>query len=232
MSAGDYLDAVLSELGKLTPPERAAVRRELAGHIEDRAEALRENGWAAGEAEERAAAAMGDPVETGRAIAKLYSPFWLWVERIAAVLLVFASAVAFVGFPILGGALGSVYARFRAPEEGVLRVDERLAAGNDVLRVYGIEGWRPGESCKVTLWLCAFDRLPFGVVDQNVWTHLRFETGEERTEPYAGGGGYGGEGATYRNVLLQMPAENDRLTIYFERFGEKTALELHLSRLF
>ena len=51
MTRQEFLNQVLSPLGRLTAEEREDVRRELEEHVEDRMEALLEMGWGAGLAE-------------------------------------------------------------------------------------------------------------------------------------------------------------------------------------
>ena len=61
MDRQDYTAAVLSALRRVTSRERAAIRAELDGHIEDHMEGLLELGYDEALAEERTLAAMGDP---------------------------------------------------------------------------------------------------------------------------------------------------------------------------
>lgn len=58
------------------PLDRPAVMRELDDHIEDMVEAYTEAGLPLEEARKKAIAAMGDPHETGQALAKVHTP-WL-----------------------------------------------------------------------------------------------------------------------------------------------------------
>lgn len=58
------------------PLDRPAVMRELDGHIDDRIEAYMEAGLSHDVALEKALAAMGDPHETGQALARVHTP-WL-----------------------------------------------------------------------------------------------------------------------------------------------------------
>ena len=52
------------------PPDRDAVRRELAAHLEDRQEAIQARGMTAYEAEQAATAAVGDPEPLARELAQ------------------------------------------------------------------------------------------------------------------------------------------------------------------
>lgn len=68
-----WLDRVCAHLRSAR--HRAAVRRELEGHLEDRLRMLRLEGKSGEQAEQQALRAMGDPDELGRALAELYHPF-------------------------------------------------------------------------------------------------------------------------------------------------------------
>ena len=167
MNRNDYLASVTAELTHLTSAERDAVRGELAAHIEDHAEALCGLGYAADEAETRATEQMGDPAQVGRDIAKLYRPFWLWVERAALALIVFL-LIELLGSAILYNAWNSVNARACTPDDAAaIRLDERMEVGDDVVRLYGISGYRPSEACEVrhrTSEYLVMDEVPRGRV--------------------------------------------------------------------
>jgi len=219
----DYLAAVTAEMSCLTDAERARVRSELAAHIEDHAEALRELGYAEDEADARATERMGDPAQVGRDLAKLYRPFWLWVERVALALIAVMLLHLLLGSAMLYHTWSSLYARVCAPDdETAIRLDERMAVGDDVVRLYGISGYRPGEACEVRLDLCAYDRSPFGVVHQNIWPWIQFRTGESAEErPYAaGGGGWSNMGVSYCQVRMALAPEDTSITLRYERFGQ------------
>ena len=68
MNRNEYCDRVLAQVGRLTTDEANDLRNELAGHIEDHAEALVEHGYTEEDAAARAVELMGDPEETGRAL--------------------------------------------------------------------------------------------------------------------------------------------------------------------
>ena len=113
MDRRTYTDRVLSALGRLTRRERAAVRAELDGHLEDHMESLRELGYDEELAEARAVAAMGDPEEVGRALNRQYPLRWLLIGRAAMlVTLLFALAVALPARDKAGQAVNSLWCRF------------------------------------------------------------------------------------------------------------------------
>ena len=66
MDRKEYCDRVLAQVGRLTTDEANDLRNELAGHIEDHAEALVGHGYDEEAAAARAVQLMGDPEETGK----------------------------------------------------------------------------------------------------------------------------------------------------------------------
>ena len=83
-----FTDQVCGQI--LFRPAHRRVRAELTAHLEDRAQALTEQGVPPEEAEERAVAAMGDPKAIGRALHRQHWPILGWIELLwpAAVMLV------------------------------------------------------------------------------------------------------------------------------------------------
>ena len=223
MNREDYLAAVTAELSRLTDAERDAVCGELAAHIEDHAEALRELGYAEEEADARATEQMGDPAQVGRDIAKLYRPFWLWVERLAGVLIAVMILYLLLGSAMLYHTWSSLYARVCTPEdEAAIRLDERMAVGDDVVRLYGISGYRPGEACEVRLWISAYDHVPLGIVYQNILGFLEIGAGEKEPEgvDVRGGTIYGSSGACYIVTRVPLAPEDTSITLRYARFGQ------------
>lgn len=82
MDRKEYCDRVLAQVGRLTADEANDLRNELAGHIEDHAEALVEHGYTEEDAAARAVELMGDPEETGRALREQYRHFWLVIVQL------------------------------------------------------------------------------------------------------------------------------------------------------
>jgi len=62
-------------------PDHKAIEEELKNHYEDRCRGLCTAGYTEKEAEARALAAMGDPVEVGQMLNRVHKPWlgWLWV---------------------------------------------------------------------------------------------------------------------------------------------------------
>lgn len=65
MDRKEYCDRVLAQVGRLTSDEANDLRNELAGHIEDHAEALVEHGYTEDAAYGRAVALMAIPRRRG-----------------------------------------------------------------------------------------------------------------------------------------------------------------------
>ena len=80
------MEQVLANLRRVTPGERAAIRDEIDGHIEDHICDLLDLGYSPELAEERAMSFMGDPVEVGKELDKQYPLRWLVLGRVALVL--------------------------------------------------------------------------------------------------------------------------------------------------
>lgn len=159
MDRSSYCAQVLSRLRRLSREEREAVQAELEEHIEDHVRALLDLGYEAQLAEERTMAAMGDPAQVGREMAKQYPRGWNVVTGVSLVL------CAFVLFSALSGSYnrrmigyawdslvyrvfppgaetviaGTVSPRGIEPVSGVTEaVDIRRTIGDNVLRVYQI----------------------------------------------------------------------------------------------
>ena len=159
MDRSAYCAQVLSHLRRLSREEREAVRAELEAHMEDRVCALLDLGYDQALAEERTMAAMGDPAQVGREMAKQYPRGWNVVTGVSLVL------CAFVLFSALSGSdnrrmigyawdslvyrvfppgpetviAGTVSPREINPVSGVTEaVDIRRTVGDNVLRVYQI----------------------------------------------------------------------------------------------
>lgn len=78
-------------------PDRDAVRRELAGHLEERVEAEKTRGLSQGEAESIATAAMGDPDALAEELGRIHSPWWGYCWRASRAVLILAAVFAVCG---------------------------------------------------------------------------------------------------------------------------------------
>ena len=81
MDRSEYCDAVLAALRRVTKRERAAIRAELEGHIEDHMECLLDLDYPPELAEARSLAAMGDPGTVGKELNRQYPLGWLVLGR-------------------------------------------------------------------------------------------------------------------------------------------------------
>lgn len=159
MNRAEYCARVLAGLRGLSRRERAAVRRELEEHIEDHAQALLDLGYDEQLAEERTMAAMGDPAEVAREMARQYPRGWRIVTGMSLALCVFVLFSVLsnnYNRRMIGYAWDSIVYRISppGPETVIARtvsprgvepvsgvaeaVDIRRTIGDNVLRVYRI----------------------------------------------------------------------------------------------
>lgn len=236
MDRQDYTAAVLSALRRVTSRERAAIRAEIDGHIEDHIEGLIELGYDPALAEERTLAAMGDPKEVGRELNRQYTGWgWVLLSRAAVLLTAVLCIQALLGLGILGNLWDSVWARTAPlePEEISSAVKEqldiRVPVGSDVVRVYGVSRLTREGVPAAGVFLCAYDRLPGGVVSDyllpNVW--IEDQRGE-MLEWLPGGSGHGSIGADYQLRYVPVEPSDTFITLCYDRFGEAVAVEIPL----
>ena len=162
MDRQDYTAAVLSALRRVTSRERAAIRAELDGHIEDHMEGLLELGYDPDLAEERALAAMGDPREVGRELSRQYPFRWLvvlWGARLLSAWAVLLMLLLVPGVIIdvqetpllaLQERLHPDLSHHFAPSGRIAaeeQLDIEIPLGNDIVRVVRI---------------CVYDEIPWG----------------------------------------------------------------------
>lgn len=171
MDRAEYCARVLAGLRHLSRRERAAVRRELEEHIEDHAQALLDLGYDEKLAEERTMAAMGDPAEVAREMAKQYPRGWNVVAGVSLALCVFVLFSVLSSSSnrkMIGYAWDSVVYRISPPGpetvvagtvsppgiepvSGVAEaVDIRRTIGDNVLRVYRITVGTQGQTAEKT----------------------------------------------------------------------------------
>ena len=239
MDRREYTEAVLSALRRVTGRERAAIRAEIDGHIEDHMEGLLELGYDPALAEERALAAMGDPKEVGRELDRQYPLGWLIVGRAAMALtiaVVLALGGGFCGF--LSNTADNLRARF-CPEklaaveelrdslQAVEELDLRVKLDDVTVRVYqvGLEHADGGGMAYVAL---------------SCWNEDSFTEPPELLSSYAGGGGLDLKGSTCglpensRDggkwvVVSEVPVNyGDTMEISYDRFGQTFHLSVPL----
>ena len=236
MTRGEFMDQVLAPLGRLTAEERKDVRRELEEHVEDRMEALLDMGWDEALAETRCLEAMGDPAEIGREMARQYpGRWWLWLGRAAVVLTVVVCIQALLGVGVLFNAWDGLVVRTLRPQiasmldevEAEELVDLRMDIGNDVLRVVRVSVGEAEGRHVAEIAMCAYDRLPFGIVahDCGNWITVERRESEARIHGGPASRSYGAECWQ----MYAFPASGDRsVTLTYSRYGETVSMEVPL----
>ena len=239
MDRETYIDAVLSALRRVTGRERAAIRSVIDGHIEDHMAGLLELGYEPELAEERTLAAMGDPKEVGRELNKQYTGWgWVLLSRAAVLLTAVLCIQALLGLGILGNLWDSVWARTAPLEPGEVssavkeQLDIRVPVGSDVVRVYGVSRLTREGAPAAGVFLCAYDRLPGGVVSDQLMPNVRIE--DQRGTPLewqSDGGGYvshGSFGADYQLRYVPVEPSDTFITLCYDRFGEDVSVKIPL----
>ena len=240
MDRKEYCDRVLAQVGRLTADEANDLRNELAGHIEDHAEALVEHGYTEEDAAARAVALMGDPEETGRALRVQYGGWWLVIVQRAARILTAMLCVMIAGLIVKSSGLyGAICDRIavQKPSDGWERWDTetpgtRLPIGDDIARIDAV-------SCstqRAEVQLTGFDRIPGGVVYARLLHTLRLENerGEaiyEGLEDHDYPSCVSGSGTLYvRNASHRVNIEPDDtyIRLIYDRLGEHVEVEIPL----
>lgn len=236
MTRREYTESVLSALRHVTGREREAIRAEIDGHIEDHMADLLELDYPPELAEERTLSAMGDPVEVGQELNKQYTGWgWVILSRMAVALTVVVCLQSLLAFGTLGNLWDSVWARVAPLEPKEIssavkeQLDIRLPVGSDVVRIYGVSRLTREGVPAVGVFLCAYDRLPGGVVSERLLSNLRVEN--QRGEPLEwqfGGSSQGGYGAEYQLCYVPVEWSDTYITLRYDRFGENVAVKIPL----
>lgn len=112
MDRKEYCDRVLAQVGRLTTDEANDLRNELAGHIEDHAEALVEPRLYGGGCRRARRGADGRPGGDGQGLREQYRHFWLViVQRIAIFVTIVACVQGFFMLTMLSGVYESLRER-------------------------------------------------------------------------------------------------------------------------
>lgn len=232
-----YTSAVCTCLRHATAKEKAAVRAELAAHIDDHAAALLEAGYDADHAQQQAVAAMGDPQEMGAVLNREFPLRWLVLSRLALVLLVVAalSVFRFVPGSVIGAAYSlqarvaptssSYYENHPATNFVPLDRKETLSNGT-VLSVYGV-GLEPldGVHYNATVYAVIYHPNPFRApLLPTLPTSTVTETGEELLL-FSSGTQH--PGACYYSFLAG-PTANQDITLHYNGLGDTFDIPLDL----
>lgn len=247
MTRSEYVEQVLSVMRHATASEREAIRAELSAHIEDHICDLLELDYDEALAEERTMALMGDPEEVGLELDKQYTNgFWLWLEGVSKILLVPLILMALLGVGILFHAVDAVEARFAPPQRSsgdfTAEVTEetgyRVTIGNDILKVYQVSVGNKvfayyshdriaEQGLAAEVLVCAYDRIPFGIVSGDLTAYLRVED-QRGTELESWGRSAGSWGAVYEQFYIPIEPGDTHVTLSYDRFGESATLKVPL----
>ena len=247
MTGTEYVERVLSVMRHVTPSEREAIRAELAAHIEDHICDLLELDYDETLAEERTMALMGDPEEVGRELDKHYK-FTLFdvMELVSTLLIVVIVFQALLGIGILFHAVDAVEARFAPPQrssgdftaEATEETGYRVTIGNDILEVYQVSVGNKvfayyshnqiaEQGLAAEVLVCAYDRIPFGIVSGDLTAYLRVED-QRGTELESWGHSAGSWGAVYEQFYIPLEPGDTYVTLSYDRFGESVELKVPL----
>ena len=244
MNRNEYCDRVLAQVGRLTTDEANDLRNELAGHIEDHAEALVEHGYTEEDAAARAVELMGDPEETGKALRDCYRHFWLLiVQRIAIAVTVVACVQAFFLMPMLGGVYESIRERVSPAVnsisweelDGAADLHERIPIGDDIVQLTRIEyGVRDGER-QAVLWVSSYDRIPGRRVYERLFETMSLQNERGKTVYDRDGVRYsscwGSSGSLYVHYgqhTVPLEEGDTYVTFVYDRFGERIETRIEL----
>lgn len=244
MDRKEYCDRVLAQVGRLTADEANDLRNELAGHIEDHAEALVEHSYTEEDAAARAVELMGDPEETGRALREQYRHFWLViVQRIAIFVTVVACVQGFFMLPMLSGVYESIRERVSPAVnsisweelDGAADLHERIPIGDDIVQLNRIEyGVREGER-QAVLWVSSYDRIPGRRVYERLFETMSLQNERGKTVYDRDGVRYsscwGSSGSLYVHYgqhTVPLEEGDTYVTFVYDRFGERIETRIEL----
>lgn len=234
MNRRDYTAAVLKGLRHVTESEKERIREELDGHMEDHMLELMELGWEAEDAEEKAAACMGDPMEVSAALQKCYSYGWLIVNRVLGVLLVLLVLLSVSEFALMGRAVfQNQQARFDpmsqmgAEEQKRVKqeLDIELLCGNSIVKFYALGENERGE---LEVHWCIRNKQAFRHVAGNIDIHYYHPQDAER-ELLGGGGYFSTAHIRYGNDHLELPAGTERIMAVVSWLDQEQRIEIPIT---
>lgn len=248
MNRNEYCDRVLAQVGRLTADEANDLRNELAGHIEDHAEALVEHGYTEEDAAARAVELMGDPEETGKALRDCYRHFWLVIVQRIARILTAMLCVMIAGLIVKSSGLyGAICDRYEVqkPREdwefwNTETPGTRIPIGDDIVRVDAVSAGAPAKekllgNYRAEVLLTGFDRIPGGVVYARLLESLRLEN--ERGEVLFEGSDYAylscvsGSGTLWVHTArhyVSIEPDDTYVTLVYDRLGERIETKIEL----
>ena len=247
MTRSEYVERVLSVMRHATASERESIRAEIDAHIEDHICDLLELDYDEALAEERTMALMGDPEEVGRELDKHYK-FTLFdvMDLVSTLLIVVIVFQALLGIGILFHAVDHLEARFAPTQrsmedftaEAMEETDYRMTIGNDILKVYQVAVGNKvfsyyshkqiaEQGTAAELLVCAYDRIPLGIVSGDLTTYLRVED-QRGTELESWGRSSGSWGAVYQRFYIPIESGDTHVILSYDRFGESVTLKVPL----
>ena len=250
MNRNEYCDRVLAQVGRLTTDEANDLRNELAGHIEDHAEALVGHGYTEEDAAARAVMLMGDPEETGRALRAQYGGWWLVIVQRAARILTAMLCVMIAGLIVKSSGLyGAICDRYEVQKPGedwefwnTETPGTRIPIGDDIVRVDAVSAGAPAKekllgNYRAEVLLTGFDRIPGGVVYARLLESLRLEN--ERGEVLFEGSDYAylscvsGSGTLWVHTArhyVSIEPDDTYVTLVYDRLGERIETRIELPK--
>lgn len=239
--------AVCQCLTRSTKREKEDVKWELAGHLQDHAEALVERGMSPSEAESRAVAAMGDPAEIGRALNKSFSIFWMvckWICIVFFCLLALRCVKSTTAFENLSE---NLLARLPSREDfgqitneeftlelgPVQRLNLKMESEHVVMRLNQLAlgkmaGYPQGDAYCVCISTTVYAQNPFDSVFSNARIYLDGDYTESRREMSLGSEEIGGrESGMY--YVFRVDYGTEQIEVVWERYGRDCRVQLPLS---
>ena len=234
MNRRDYTAAVLKGLRHVTESEKERIREELDGHMEDHMLELMELGWEAEDAEEKAAACMGDPMEVSAALEKCYSYGWLIVNRVLGVLLVLLVLLSVSEFALVGRAVfQNQQARFDpmsqmgAEEQKRVKqeLDMELSCGNSIVKFYALGENERGE---VEVYWCIRNKQAFRHVAKDI--DIRYYLPQDEEQELRGGGGYYSTAhIRYGNDDVELPEDAESFVAVVSWLDQERRIEIPIT---
>jgi len=233
----DYGTAVCRYVRHATAKEKASIRKELADHMEDHAQALIDGGFPEDHATRVALESMGDPETVGRELDKEYPRRWGVLVTVFQIMLLLlgTNLLIFSGYYLpnyLGHTLearfdpmsGHSYIPTHAGDIYPLDLRQELPGGT-VLYVYGVAR---NDKDQVWVYTVSYPKNPFQN-DMNPSVNLTFTYGDTDTSTFAwqnvNVGSNGARDAYYR-YCLQEVREGDILTAHYDHYGSSFAWEI------
>lgn len=220
----EYGVAVCAYIRHATAKEKEAIRKELADHMEDHAQALIDGGFPEDHAIQIAVESMGEAETVGRELDKEYPLRWLVLSRLALLPLIWIIAASLLLTP---ASLGWLYNNLQSHYFPMTLVETQRAEmtpldirkdlpGGVVLSVYGVGTFPPsGDSYTVCVGVTGYNKNPFLATDFADFA-ITFSHGGE--EGYAG----------FDYGVYQIPSMTygESLTLHFDHYGTSFDLDI------